>query len=606
MKPRQIILHVGVSILTTCLAACSSGPGGNTPQPIAVAFVAQPPESIALGKTASFSAEVSNDTNGAGVSWTVTCGSTNCGGFNPTSTASGAATTFTAPAAIPTGKTVIVKATSVTDNTKSVSTTITITAIPQPPSALLNDGTYVFHMSGEDVNNDGSPYYIAGAFTVKNGVITGGEQDFVDMTTGTSDNLVAARCSLYTSGDGNIAIVLATNDPSVGVDGLETIHGSKVSNTRLLISEFDSFASASGSLDLQTGTAMPSGGYAFNLSGLDGGNPINALVIGGILNIAGNAVSPAGSILDYNDGGSVGQGQSFAAGEVTAPDAFGRITISLTPSSASGVPQFGMSGYIVAADRIELIEDLPDTLNGVLGGTALGQGSNTGRFTAATVSGKSYVYTAVGADSNSIATVAGGFSLNSNGTVSGNIAVNDLTVVGGPSIRSGNWVIGADGRVTITDVTPSLSTPFAFQLYLDGNGNALEIGVDATQATAGIGYLQTSGAINPGSYAMGALGFSSVNDNQPFWSAAGPVNIDDSGDWAGFTDYNVTGVAQTTNVDLGATTNSIDGVIMITGLDMTNLGADAWGYFPVDGSRAIAIEVDKNQLGALLIESVTP
>jgi len=606
MKPRRMILLFSTFALAICLAACGGGSGGNSPEPIAVAFAAQPPSSLAPSKTATLSADVTNDSRGAGVSWTVTCGSPQCGSFSPSSTASGAMTSFKAPAAVPTGKTVIVSATSLSDSTKSVSTTITITTNPQPPPAALNDGTYVFHMAGEDVNNGGSPYYIAGAFTVKNGTITGGEQDFVDMALGASDSFIPSQSSLYTSGDGNIAVVLATADSNVGVNGIVTIHGSKVSSSRVLISEFDDFASASGTLDLQTDITMPSEGYAYNLSGLDGANPSNPLVMGGILNIVGNTISTTESILDYNDGGSVGQAQSFAAGEVSGPDSFGRITISLSPSAASGVPQFGMSGYIVGTNRIELIEDLPDALNGVLGGTALGQGSNTGKFSAANVVGKTYVYTAVGADGNGIATFAGGFGLNADGTVSGNIAVNDLTVVGGPSIRSGNWAIGANGRLTITNITPSLSTPFEFQLYLDGNGNALELGIDPTQATTGPGYLQTSAAINPGSYALGAVGFSSVNSNQPVWSAAGPVSIDSAGSWSGFTDYNVTAINQVTNAPLHATTNSSEGLFMITGLDVTNAGADAWGYYPIDGSRSIAIEVDKNQLGAILIENVRP
>ena len=149
----------------------------------------------------------------------------------------------------------------------------------------------------------------------------------------------------------------------------------------------------------------------------------NALLIGGILDISGSSVSISNSVFDYNDNGSVGQGQSFASGAVTAPDSFGRITISVTPSTFSGVPQFGMSGYIVGANRMELIEDLPDALNGVLGGTALGQGSNTGTFTAASVAGGSYAYSGVGADINGLATIAGAFVLNSNGTVSGNLSL---------------------------------------------------------------------------------------------------------------------------------------------------------------------------------------
>ncbi len=574
------------------------------PAGVSVSFASQPPASLVQGLTVNLIAVVSGDSKNGGVSWTVACGSSACGTFNPRSTASNAATTYTAPSAVPAGSTVTVKATSASDATKSVSAIITITP---PPPAVLSDGTYVYHLAGEDINDSGSPYYAAGAFTVKDGVITGGEQDYVDQAHGQTDTLVPSGCSMSTTNDGNLTIVLDTGDPNVGVNGVETLRGSKVAGSRVLIAEFDSFASASGSLDLQTSPAMPTGGYAFNLSGLDGSTSANALFIGGILDISGSSVSISNSVFDYNDNGSVGQGEAFASGSVSAPDSFGRITIGLSPSIASGVPQFGMSGYIVGAYRIELIEDLPDALNGVLGGTALGQGSNTGTFTPASVEGGSYTYSGVGADINGVATIAGAFVLNPNGIVSGNIALADMTCCGGANI-SGNWTIAPNGRVTITNVTPSLENgvPFAFQLYMDGSGNALELGVDSTQGTAGRSYLQASDAtLNPGSYSLAGLGFSNLN-NQPVWAAVGPVSLGSSLDWNGFTDYNALGTNQFSSVALSGASNSTTGAITIAGLDITNQSADMYGYYPIDGRRNILIEVDQNQLGLILIEEVTP
>ena len=163
-------------------AAVASGTPGTAQisiavPPISVAFNPAPPTSLPAGTTTPLTAVVSNDSKNAGVTWTVTCGSSGaCGSFIPTSTASGTATTYTAPAAIPTGNTVMVTATSVTDTTKSQSATITIGA----PPAILANGTYVYHFSGWDSTG---PSFFAGAFTVAGGVITGGEQDFSDATT---------------------------------------------------------------------------------------------------------------------------------------------------------------------------------------------------------------------------------------------------------------------------------------------------------------------------------------------------------------------------------------------------------------------------------------
>jgi hypothetical protein len=470
---------------------------------------------------------------------------------------------------------------------------------------VLADGTYVYHLAGEDVKEGGSPYYAAGAFTVKDGVISGGEQDFVDLNDGQTDNLIPSGCSLSTTSGGNLSIVLNTGDANVGVNGVLTLHGSKVSGSRVLISEFDSFASATGSLDLQTAINALSGGYAFNLSGLDGAAQPNVLVVGGILNISGSSVSLGNSIFDYNDNGSVGQAQSFASGSVSNPDSFGRVTITLSPSISSRVPQFGLSAYIVNPNRIELVEDLQDSLNGVLGGTGLGQGSNTGTFNPSTVAGQTYVFSAIGADNNGLATFAGGFALNSDGAVSGVIDVNDLVATGGGLITSGNWTIGPNGRITIYNLTPSFGPPFTFQLYLDGNGNALELGVDDTQASAGLAYVQTSGAVNSGNYALAALGFSNL-ENEPAWSAMGPIRIGTTLNWSGTTDYNALGNGQYAASSLSGETVPSQGLFQLTGLDVTNRAADAYGYYVIDGSRTLAIEVDQNQLGTLLIESVNP
>jgi hypothetical protein len=94
---------------------------------ISVVLTPVPPATLAVSGTTSLKAVVSNDSASAGVKWTVTCGSSNaCGSFASTQTASGVATAYTAPAAVPAGNAVTVVATSITDPTKSVSAKITI------------------------------------------------------------------------------------------------------------------------------------------------------------------------------------------------------------------------------------------------------------------------------------------------------------------------------------------------------------------------------------------------------------------------------------------------------------------------------------------------
>jgi hypothetical protein len=403
--------------------------------------------------------------------------------------------------------------------------------------------------------------------------------------------------------------VLNTGNTAIGVGGVETLRGVRVSGSRVLISEFDTFASATGSLDLQTSTAAPSGGYAFSVRGTDGTQQQYALAIGGVLNINGSSVVVANSVLDYNDGGSVEKGLMFSSGSVSTPDSFGRITITLTPNTPN-LLGFILTGYIVSANQIQLVASQMDALGGDLGGMALGQGTHTGNFTMASVSGSTYVFTGVGADANGSLHIGGGLVLNSNGTVSGMLALNDFANFGSVNIAGGNYIVDANGRVSITNVTPSLvqGTPFAFELYLDGNGNAMEIGVDSSQLSEAQAYRQTvsSTASFAGTYALGGQGFGNFTNSVPAWGAVGPAVIA-SNALTGFTDYNLQGATPTSNVTLTGTETSSTATLAVTGLNAATLSmSDSYLYLPIDAKRVIAIEVDGNQLGLLLLEGVGP
>jgi hypothetical protein len=618
MKLRLSSYLIVLVSLVMLIAGCGgSGSGPNPPNPpaISVAFSPAAPTSINTGATASLTAAVSNDTANGGVTWSVKCGSSTCGSFSPSSTPSGMATTYTAPAAVPSPATVTVTATSVSDTTKFASASITV----GPPPVVLMDGNYVFHLAGQDGAGN---YYVAGAFTVKNQAIAGGEQDMTDPSNpGYYHDSLAVSGSSLSLVNGNIQIVLNTGDPNVGVNGVETLRGAAVSNARALISEFDSFATATGSLDQQTSVAQPAGGYAFNLGGLDTNG--NTFVVGGILNISGAAISAAGSVLDYNDSGSPAQAQTFDSGTVGAPDAYGRVAFALTPSASSGLPAFDFAGYTVSPSQLQLVET-QDALNAVTGGTALGQGSNTGKFTQASVAGSSYAFEASGQDiysqNSTIAQMAGGFGLNADNTVSGSMALNDLTLHLGAQFTSGTYTIDPTGRVTLTVVATSGSypnpLPFTFQLYLDGNGNALELGVDATQATSGLSYVQSAPADFEGSYALNVFGIAAI-ENGPAWSGVGPVTVA-SDSFTGFTDYSV---QDANNATSGVTSDApltgsedsstgllqLQGLIAVAGQNAPDPQANAgFGYYPVDATRVIAIEVDAQQMGLMMLEGTQP
>jgi len=582
----------GVFSTALAVAACGGG-GGGASAPITVSFASAPPASLSLSDTASLTAVVANDSAQAGVSWTLSCAASDCGSLNPASTPSGTATVYTPPAALPSPAGVKVTATSVADQTKSVSGTIALTAAAGP---ALADGTYVFHLSGLDANG---AYYLAGAFKVANGVITGGEQDFSDAIYGSHDSLVPDESSLKLSG-GNLQIVLATADSQVGVNGVETLRGTTVSPGRVLISEFDSSATATGSTDLQTSVAAPSGGYAFAVQGNDTNNGY-ALVMGGILSFNGTTLEAGGSMFDLNDGGAVAENQSFAAGTVSTPDSYGRISIALTPSTASQVPGVILSAYVVSPGRLQLIEDQSDALNANLGGTALGQGAHAGKFTQAGLAGASYAHGTTGADStNGAMTLAGGFGLNADGSVSGRMAFVDSANHQGNDI-SGTYAVGANGRVSLNQIAlATTGVTLNFALYLDGNGNGLLLGLDQFQVSEGLAYAQVSNSALSGAYALSTLGaFSSGS-----FSAVGPVQVT-GGVFSGSTDYNNDGLLMPA-VALSGSQDTANGELQLKGLSGDTTTGSTWGYYPIDGSRTLAIEVDGQQLGLLWLEAQSP
>jgi hypothetical protein len=580
--------------LSLGLAACGGGSGGSTPSaPIAVSMSVPPPATLSIDTTASVTAMVGNDAAFAGVHWAVSCSAADCGAFNPSRTGSGVAAIYTPPSTLPSPATVTVKATSVSDASKSASAIIQLTAAS---TRVLADGTYVFHLSGIDGNG---PYYLAGAFKVVDGAISAGEQDYSDVNLGSNDVLIADQSSLKTTG-GTIQITLATANTAIGVNGIETIRAALVSPTRFLISGFDPYATATGSIDLQTSAAAPSGGYAFAVQGTDTDNG-NPLVLGGILTFNGTALTAGSSVFDWNDGGTFLQNQAFSSGSVTTPDAFGRVTLDLVPAAGSQVPEVKFSAYVVGSDRLQLIEDQSDVLNANLGGTALGQGSHAGTFSLAGVAGSSYAHGSTGADVfNGALTLAGGFGLNADGSVGGRMVFADAANHQGNDI-SGTYTVDPSGRVTLNQLSlPSTGVTLTFQLYLDGNGNGLVIGIDEIQVTEGLAYSQVSGAPLNGNYALSAQGAS----NGGTWSAVGPVSVT-SGSFSGTTDYNYTGDPQPA-VALTGSQNTASGTLQLTGLSGDTTTGSGWGYYPIDDSRTLAIEVDGQQLGLLLLERQSP
>ncbi len=245
------------------------------------------------------------------------------------------------------------------------------------PPPVVTSQNFTFSVNGvaiDNLNSDGTdtdPYDIAGVVTINSdGAVTGGEQDYSDGDRIASpqpqgDAIMSGSLALNADGSGNGTLTLVTNNPQVGVSGTETFAVAFSNADHALITQFDGSATSSGSIDLQTSTAMPSGAFSFVVSGLaDAGGPV---VYGGVF-----TVDSSGNFTGMTD--SIQGGTPFleipipAGAALSAPDPFGRGTV--TTDSLF----FGTINYYVVSPRVFRL--VQTELAGQSSGSAYSQGAN--------------------------------------------------------------------------------------------------------------------------------------------------------------------------------------------------------------------------------------
>ena len=118
---------------------------------VTIAFT-QAPQNLQAGSSEPVVAQVTGDSSGKGVTWSVTCsGSSNCGSISPMQTLSGSAATFTAPSTVPAGGQLItIIAASTADPSQQVTAVITVspsagiaisfTPALTPPTSMQTSG----------------------------------------------------------------------------------------------------------------------------------------------------------------------------------------------------------------------------------------------------------------------------------------------------------------------------------------------------------------------------------------------------------------------------------------------------------------------------------
>jgi hypothetical protein len=568
------------------------------PIPITVTFPAGITASLQVNATVNFAAIANNDTSAnPQLKWTVSCGSSECGSFNPTTTTSDYETAYTAPAAVPPGNIVTVTATSVADKTKSASANITII----PLALTLANGTYVYQLSASSGQNSN---FTTGVLVALNGAITGGEQDTIGYTSDDDGDLYPysfatgpiSGGSYGTTPDGNIQIALLNGEtlngvPAPGGEGfVGQLYGSL----------------GSGTLELQTSTAAPAGGYAFSMYGGDQyGDPAE---IGGILNVdSPGGISGTGSELDCLTSGPYPSGScsTLAASTVSAPDKFGRVQIVLNPGANSAPPVQNLAGYLVDSTHIRLISMASNSLGnyqGVMGGLALGQGTNTGKFSNNSIAGNSFVFGASTQDEYAgNYQIAGVVTPNADGSLGGSLNFNMLTNSEGqsPLPVNGSWTIDPTGRATLSNLTDSSVTPGSatnsMYMYLTGNGNALLMSSVTATSGAGQAFQQQSGAFTAASFS-GTYGLNASSANSPVVGSVTSVADSEMDTLTGFAS---TGIGPADVAITGSLTPEANGFFTgtLTGLDLASpTRTGSFTFYLVDNTRAVAIETDSSQL----------
>ena len=360
-----------------------------------------------------------------------------------------------------------------------------------PPSGSFSNsnlnGTYVFSVSGLDFS--GAQYVLVGTFTANgSGGISGGAYDMNDGQFSISSIAPVADQSI-TGGnysvqvDGRTRVTLNTSTPFSGGGGASGITLDLVlqNSSHGLVTQFDTNASGSGTLDLQTSGVTLTGTYAFSLSG--------STVSGEALATVGNfTVGSAGitGLIDINEGGIL----PFANEALTGSLAVGPSTTPATTLSSGG-----LSGtfdvFAIDATHLKFIE--MDATN-ILVGDAYAQ-------TNAAMPVGTLAFTVAGCtpcnSSTFTPSAIGGFIVPDG---SGNItdASSEDYNVGGTSNSSSALFSGA--------YTPTSSTTGRYQLSFSSfaggstyaaypsSGGLLLLEIDNAGLSLGAAYPQTSGA----------------------------------------------------------------------------------------------------------------
>jgi hypothetical protein len=343
-----------LAVVTACLAACGGSSNRAVTGTVGVsAGVALTTDSnittIQVGTTLAITAVVTNDTNNAGVTWSLS-------GVGSLSGSSNTVTTFVAPTSATGTVTATITATSIADSTKTAEVTIFVLGTPKiAPVVLFPSNQNVLYSASIAVAGGLAPY----TWSVSSGALPDG-------------------------------ITLTASTTSVtSITGTPTTLGS--TNFTILVTDANN-ASDSITLTLPVNpetACLLQGQYAFLWSGYFNGSPAT---YAGSIQIAGDGT--LSGIQDWKDSGRTTQGEAVTGTCSTAATNTGVLTLN----SPNGSGQFTYavtvpdSNGVIHGGRIALINAAENSGSGEL------TLQDSTAFSAAALAG-SYAFGAIGDDS---------------------------------------------------------------------------------------------------------------------------------------------------------------------------------------------------------------
>jgi hypothetical protein len=513
-----------------------------------IAITTAPPASMEVNQSASIAATETGGLTAAGVDWSCTPVGT-CGTFNPTHTASGGTTVYTAPR---TAGPVSIIAASTAAPATTATASVTITAVA---TATNLTGTYTFFANGQDASQN--PTSVAGSIVINGttGMVTGGEQDYFDGTSGDifpSDTITTGTIVVGSDGRGTLTLTPTSA-------AAETFSITVVNNKHILITEFDAQATSNGALDLQTApTSVPTGGNAYALFDASFAN-----AFGGVLTSNGTIATATESdddLLGAADFDFITMTVAF-----TPPDPSGRGTVTFVDPNFG--PPFTLAYYVVGPEAFRLIE-----FDGVGFATGSMYGQGTGTFSGASL-GSKFVFGQAGVEGGGggIGSYSAAGQFAGNGTSAFTSGVADVNLGDGTPVLAGSLTTGtsyhvkADGYAGIALTGTNTDGLANFGVYLvdpainvadpnstSGGGGAVMLDLDVDDIGVGIVAPQATTPTFSGNFAISLDGFF-INTADSYYSLLGEVTSDGTSKVAGLGDYNEGEIALNPGVTLAGT-----------------------------------------------------